>query len=169
MTKNVGDGCWWRNMLDIFGHSRKQHLMNQKWFLNNILESERKTGFDWFNFDLEIELLTLWIFYLIQSNFIKFTLKNILNTFLHIVTITCVFVGKLWQFLVELFVVSKWRNLWKSLSSSEVVTVFEPNLEATMGLGSLLCNLEVAAALEVAVKSWLKYGDSRDLRCKSLT
>ena len=111
MTKNVGDGCWWRNMLDIFGHSRKQHLMNQKWFLNNILESERKTGFDWFNFDLEIELLTLWIFYLIQSNFIKFTLKNILNTFLHIVTITCVFVGKLWQFLVELFVVSKWRNL----------------------------------------------------------
>ena len=102
--------------------------MNQKWFLNNILESERKTGFDWFNFDLEIELLTLWIFYLIQSNFIKFTLKNILNTFLHIVTITCVFVGKLWQFLVELFVVSKWRNLWKSLSSSEVVTVFEADV-----------------------------------------
>ena len=148
-------------MLDIFGHSRKQHLMNQKWFLNNILESERKTGFDWFNFDLEIELLTLWIFYLIQSNFIKFTLKNILNTFLHIVTITCVFVGKLWQFLVELFVVSKWWNLWNN---------FEPYLEKLQGGRGVVCGwvavflkvaigsrLGVAVVLEVAVRSGLGY------------
>jgi len=32
----------------------------------NILESERKTGFDWFNFGLEIELLTLFLPDLIQ-------------------------------------------------------------------------------------------------------